>query len=162
MFFLQDSLFSFADGTRGLNHESGCCASAVLPTRRVARTLMIPRTLPPPIVTMACARGVRLLKLIRAPLARGQSTKRLCCCGYLKVKIRLRFVSGCDFLALLPQSDRGRGHLRQIPRRQLVNDAARTVMRHRNGILRWFTSKLANCLIEGINSLVQADKAITY
>jgi len=40
-----------------------------------------------------------------------------------------------------------------------MKDAARTVMRHRDGILRWFTSKIANGLIEGINSLVQAAKA---
>ena len=38
-------------------------------------------------------------------------------------------------------------------------DAARTVKRHRDGILRWFDSKIANGLIEGINSLVQAAKA---
>jgi transposase len=40
-----------------------------------------------------------------------------------------------------------------------MKDAARTVMRHRDGILRWFNSKIANGLIEGINSLVQAAKA---
>ena len=33
------------------------------------------------------------------------------------------------------------------------------VMRNRDGILRWFISKIANGLIEGINSLVQAAKA---
>jgi transposase len=37
--------------------------------------------------------------------------------------------------------------------------AARTVKRHWNGILQWFDSKIANGLIEGINSLVQAAKA---
>ena len=40
-----------------------------------------------------------------------------------------------------------------------MKDAARTIMRHRDGILRWFNSKIANGLIEGINSLVQAAKA---
>jgi transposase len=40
-----------------------------------------------------------------------------------------------------------------------MKDAARTVMRHRDGILRWFDSRIANGLIEGINSLVQAAKA---
>ena len=40
-----------------------------------------------------------------------------------------------------------------------MKDAARTIMRHRDGILRWFTSKIANGLIEGINSLVQPAKA---
>jgi transposase len=40
-----------------------------------------------------------------------------------------------------------------------VIDAARTVKRHWHGILRWFDSKIANGLIEGINSLVQAAKA---
>ena len=37
--------------------------------------------------------------------------------------------------------------------------AARTVKRHWDGILRWFDSKIANGLIEGLNSLVQAAKA---
>jgi transposase len=38
-------------------------------------------------------------------------------------------------------------------------DAAHSVKRHRDGILRWFHSKIANGLMEGINSLVQAAKA---
>jgi transposase len=38
-------------------------------------------------------------------------------------------------------------------------EAARTVKRHWDGVLRWFDSKIANGLIEGINSLVQAAKA---
>ena len=38
-------------------------------------------------------------------------------------------------------------------------DAAHTVKRHWDGITRWFDSKIANGLIEGINSLVQAAKA---
>jgi transposase len=40
-----------------------------------------------------------------------------------------------------------------------IIDAARTVKRHWQGILRWFDSRIANGLIEGINSLVQAAKA---
>jgi transposase len=40
-----------------------------------------------------------------------------------------------------------------------IIDAAQTVKRHWDGILRWFDSKIANGLIEGINSLVQAAKA---
>ena len=40
-----------------------------------------------------------------------------------------------------------------------IIDAAHTVKRHWDGILRWFDSKIANGLIEGINSLVQATKA---
>jgi transposase len=40
-----------------------------------------------------------------------------------------------------------------------IKRVARTIMRHRDGILRWFDSKIANGLIEGINSLVQAAKA---
>jgi transposase len=38
-------------------------------------------------------------------------------------------------------------------------EAARTVKRHWNGILRWHDSKIANGILEGINSLVQAAKA---
>ena len=40
-----------------------------------------------------------------------------------------------------------------------VVEAARTVKRRWDGILRWFDSKIANGLIEGINSLVQVAKA---
>ena len=40
-----------------------------------------------------------------------------------------------------------------------IIDAAHTVKRHWDGILRWFDSRIANGLIEGINSLVQAAKA---
>ncbi|MCL4768062.1 MAG: ISL3 family transposase [Hyphomicrobiaceae bacterium] len=40
-----------------------------------------------------------------------------------------------------------------------IKDAARTVMKHRDGVLSWFDSGIANGLIEGINSLVQAAKA---
>ena len=40
-----------------------------------------------------------------------------------------------------------------------IIDAARAVKRHSDGILRWFHSKIANGLIEGINSLVRAAKA---
>ncbi len=36
---------------------------------------------------------------------------------------------------------------------------ALTMLRHRDGILRWFHSRIANGLIEAINSLVQAAKA---
>jgi transposase len=38
-------------------------------------------------------------------------------------------------------------------------EAAHTIKRHWDGILRWFDSKIANGLIEGINSLIQAAKA---
>ncbi len=38
-------------------------------------------------------------------------------------------------------------------------DAARTIKRHWDGILRWFDTKIANGFMEGINSLVQAAKA---
>jgi transposase len=40
-----------------------------------------------------------------------------------------------------------------------MKEAARTIRKHRDGILRWFESRIANGLIEGINSLVQAAKA---
>ena len=38
-------------------------------------------------------------------------------------------------------------------------DAARTIRNHWDGVLRWFTSKISNGLLEGINSLIQAAKA---
>jgi transposase len=40
-----------------------------------------------------------------------------------------------------------------------IIEAAHTIKRHWDGILRWFDSRIANGLIEGINSLVQAAKA---
>ena len=33
-----------------------------------------------------------------------------------------------------------------------IIDAARTVKRHQNGIRRWFDTKIANALFEGLNS----------
>lgn len=38
-------------------------------------------------------------------------------------------------------------------------DAAKSIKRHWDGVLRWFDTKIANGLLEGINSLVQAAKA---
>jgi transposase len=40
-----------------------------------------------------------------------------------------------------------------------MKTVAATLMRHADGILAWFDSRIANGLIEGINSLVQAAKA---
>jgi len=40
-----------------------------------------------------------------------------------------------------------------------IIEAARTIKRHWDGVLGWFDSKIANGLIEGINSLIQAAKA---
>jgi transposase len=36
---------------------------------------------------------------------------------------------------------------------------ARTMEKHRDGILAWFDSRISNGLIDGINSIVQAAKA---
>lgn len=41
-----------------------------------------------------------------------------------------------------------------------IKKLARTVRQHREGILRWFESKLNNGVLEGINSLVQSAKRI--
>lgn len=40
-----------------------------------------------------------------------------------------------------------------------IKKAAYTIKRHWAGILRWFTSKINNGILEGINSLIQAAKA---
>ena len=40
-----------------------------------------------------------------------------------------------------------------------VIDAARTIKRHWNGVLRWFATGISNGVLEGINSLIQAAKA---
>ena len=43
-------------------------------------------------------------------------------------------------------------------RLQPMKDVARTMEKHREGILAWFDSRISNGLIEGINSVVQAAK----
>lgn len=64
-----------------------------------------------------------------------------------------------------PSAEAGAGFLKKWyfwathSRLEPMIEAARTVKRHWDGILRWFDSKIANGLIEGINSLVQAAKA---
>ena len=40
-----------------------------------------------------------------------------------------------------------------------TKEAAYTIKRHWNGVLRWFISKINNGILEGINSLIQAAKA---
>jgi len=40
-----------------------------------------------------------------------------------------------------------------------IKQAAYTIKRHWDGVLRWFTSKINNGILEGINSLIQAAKA---
>ena len=40
-----------------------------------------------------------------------------------------------------------------------IKRAAATIRRHRDGILRWFTSRLSNGILEGLNSLIQAAKS---
>jgi transposase len=76
-------------------------------------------------------------------------------------RIRLAFQELYD----QPSAEAATGYLKKWyfwathSRLQPVIDAAHTVKRHWNGILRWFDSKIANGLIEGINSLVQAAKA---
>ena len=40
-----------------------------------------------------------------------------------------------------------------------MKEAAYTIKRHWDGILRWFTSRINNGILEGINSLIQAAKA---
>ena len=42
---------------------------------------------------------------------------------------------------------------------QPIVDVAKSIRLHQAGILRWFTSKINNGILEGINSLVQAAKA---
>jgi len=40
-----------------------------------------------------------------------------------------------------------------------MKKAAYTIKRHWDGVLRWFTSRINNGILEGINSLIQAAKA---
>ena len=44
-------------------------------------------------------------------------------------------------------------------RLQPMKEAAYTIKRHWSGIMRWFTSRISNGTLEGINSLIQAAKA---
>jgi transposase len=71
-------------------------------------------------------------------------------------QIRLAFQDLYD----QPSAEAGAGFLKKWyfwathSRLESMIDAARTVKRHLDGILRWFDSKIANGPIEGINSLV--------
>ena len=40
-----------------------------------------------------------------------------------------------------------------------IIEAAKTIKRHWAGIVRWYTSKIDNGILEGLNSLIQAAKA---
>ena len=40
-----------------------------------------------------------------------------------------------------------------------IKEAAYIIKRHWDGVLRWFTSRISNGILEGINSLIQAAKA---
>ena len=40
-----------------------------------------------------------------------------------------------------------------------MKQAAATVKRHWDGILRWFTSRISNGILEGTNSLIQAARS---
>lgn len=40
-----------------------------------------------------------------------------------------------------------------------MKEAAKTIKRHWSGVLRWYTSKINNGILEGLNSLIQAAKA---
>lgn len=40
-----------------------------------------------------------------------------------------------------------------------IKEAAYTIKRHWKGVLRWFTSRINNGILEGLNSLIQAAKA---
>jgi len=76
-------------------------------------------------------------------------------------QIRLAFQELYD----QPSAETAAGYLKKWyfwathSRLEPIIDAAHTVKRHWDGILRWFDSKIANGLIEGINSLVQAAKS---
>jgi transposase len=84
-----------------------------------------------------------------------------CSADGLTYQIRLAFQEHYD----QPSVQTGASYLKKWyfwathSRIEPVINAARTVKRHWAGILRWFDSKIANGLIEGINSLAQAAKA---
>jgi transposase len=42
---------------------------------------------------------------------------------------------------------------------EAMKEAAQTIRRHWSGVLRWFSSKINNGILEGLNSLIQAAKA---
>jgi transposase len=79
-------------------------------------------------------------------------------------QIRLAFQDLYD----QPSADTGAGFLKKWyfwathSRLPPVIDAAHTVKHHCDGILRWLDSKIANGLIDSINSLVQAAKVRGY
>jgi len=42
---------------------------------------------------------------------------------------------------------------------EAIKEAAKTIKRHWEGVIRWYESKVSNGILEGLNSLVQAAKA---
>ena len=84
----------------------------------------------------------------------------------MRTKIK-RLALRCAFQEVYAQSSRGWAELvldkwdswAIRSRIEPIKTVAQTIRRHRDGILACFDSHIANGLIEGINSLVQAAKA---
>jgi hypothetical protein len=64
--------------------------------------------------------------------------------------------------AVARQQDGHDGAVGRLSRVAAMVDAARTIRKHWHGVLRWFTSRITNGLLQGINSLIQAAKAKAF
>ena len=93
--------------------------------------------------------------------------EQLAALSKLHLKTARAYQLRCTFQEVYSQPTRGWGELMLEKwvdwairsRIEPIKAVARTIRRHRDGILAWFDSRIANGLIEGINSLVQAAKA---
>ena len=81
------------------------------------------------------------------PLAIGHSAYLLRKCG-LGLRPEIQSLSALEWLFWATRS-----------RLQPMREAAYTITRHWDGVLRWFTSRINIGVLEGINGLVQAAKA---
>jgi transposase len=110
------------------------------------------------------SRYLWLMNQRRLSIEQGLSLEALCCMN-LKTARAYRMRLAFQEIYNCPSRDWGELILNRwyswVIRSRLepMKKVARTIKQHRDGILQWFDSKIANGLIEGINSLVQAAKA---
>ena len=130
--------------------------SSTMPSIRCSELAEGPRTVGPRAISGCATRTA-------CPITNGLPSKAYqCVISRLRVPTKYDWPSR-NFTSNHPPSPEqpSSGHVFWATHTRLppIIDAARAVKRHSDGILRWFHSKIANGLIEGINSLVQAAKA---
>ena len=112
-------------------------------------------------------KGSRYVWLKNEQNLTGDAKETLATLSKLHLKTARAYQLRCAFQEVYAQPTRGWAELMLDQwdswairsRIEPIKVVARTIRRHAQGILAWFDSRIANGLIEGINSLVQAAKA---